>query len=139
MISLILVVVFASLVAAYNEGDACFAPDPMYYGYYAPHPVYCHQYLQCTHGRFIARNCAPGLHWNVKEGACDWPSEANCEGQTTIRTTTEATTPTTTTEYDTTTPDYEATETTEYETETTEYETTDYTEPESVIIGRSVV
>lgn len=35
----------------------------MYYGYYAPHLVYCHQYLQCIHLRFVARNCSPGLHW----------------------------------------------------------------------------
>lgn len=91
-------VVFASLVAintAYNEGDPCFAPNATYYGYYAPHPVYCYRFLQCTNSRFISRNCSPGLYWNPNEGfngACDWPANVHCEGLTTQRTTTQATT-----------------------------------------------
>lgn len=116
-------VVFASLVAAYNEGDTCLAPDPMYYGYYAPHPEYCHRYLQCIHGVFVGRNCSPGLHWNPEagfNGACDFPANYNCQGQTTIRTTTEGTTITHSyTEPTTTTPVYES----------TTYETTYNTEP----------
>lgn len=104
-------VVFASLVAAYNEGDDCYAPDPYYYGYYAPHPIYCYRFLQCVRGIFVGRNCSPGLHWNQEDGACDWPFNVNCEGQTTQRSTTQATTPTTptTTPYYTTTPEYETT------------------------------
>lgn len=110
-------IVFASLVAAYNEGDACYASDPDVYGYYAPHPVYCYRFLQCTHGRFISRNCSPGLHWSVKEGACAWPHDANCDGLTTQRTTTTTTEGTTTgTTY------YPTTDTTQ------EYESTYYTD-----------
>lgn len=112
---------------AYNEGDDCYVSNPLCYGYYAPHPIYCYRFLQCTHARFIGRNCSPGLHWNQEEGACDWPANVGCEGLTTERSTTVAptTTPQTTTVTgfpETTTTEYPETTTEDYTT--TEYETT---------------
>ncbi|XP_037030205.1 peritrophin-1-like [Bradysia coprophila] len=108
-----LLAVLVSLTSAYNnEGDECYADDPKYYGYYAPHPIYCYRFLQCVHGRFVGRTCSPGLFWNQEDGACDFPANVHCEGQTTQRSTT-TTTAATTTGTTTTTTYYP---TTEYET-----------------------
>ncbi|KAJ6636602.1 Peritrophin-1 [Pseudolycoriella hygida] len=48
-------------------------------GLYVAHPTECGMFLQCLHGRFGARECPEGLHWNSEETACDWPQKANCE------------------------------------------------------------
>lgn len=110
--TLLVVLVSHTLGQVYNEGDPCYASDPKEYGYYAPHPVYCYRFLQCTHGRFVGRNCSPGLFWSQEEGACDWPANVPCDGQTTQRstTTTTASTPTGTAPTTTTTPYYPPTE-----------------------------
>lgn len=125
IVYLALIVVLASVVTAYyNEGDPCYVDDPKYYGYYAPHPVYCYRFLQCTHGIFIGRNCSPGLHWNPEVNLCDWPVNSNCDGLTTQRSTTPTTqAPTTTTEYYTSPTDYET---------TSEYYSTYYTDAPEV-------
>lgn len=47
-------------------------------GVYAKHPSACAQYLQCVQGRFEARSCPPGLHWNDEEECCDWPGQTVC-------------------------------------------------------------
>ncbi|KAG4070721.1 hypothetical protein HA402_005222 [Bradysia odoriphaga] len=81
----------------YNEGDPCFVTDPQCYGYYAPHPTHCYRYLQCAANRtFVGRNCSPGLFWNQVLGACDFPANVPCGGQTTQRSTTTTTVATTT-------------------------------------------
>jgi len=60
-------------------GDKCFVDDPLYHGTYAPHPTDCNGFLQCTNGYFSEKFCPVGLHWSVKDTACQWPEAANCE------------------------------------------------------------
>lgn len=54
-------VLFVAIVNAQQVGDECVVPEPIRQGLYAPHPTDCGQYLQCTFGRFVARNCARGI------------------------------------------------------------------------------
>lgn len=74
------VVLCAFATAQYQIDDPCNVGDhEENQGLYEAHPSDCGKYLQCLHGRYGERPCAPGLHWNVEERACDWPLQANCE------------------------------------------------------------
>lgn len=66
--------------ATLQVGDPCDVGDHEdNTGSYGPHPTDCSKYLQCLHGQYGERSCSPGTHWNVEEGACDWPQKAKCE------------------------------------------------------------
>lgn len=64
-------------LAEQQIGEACDVGDKQ--GLYVSHPQNCEQYLQCVDGKFVERPCPPGLYWNNKVEACDWPRNAKCE------------------------------------------------------------
>ncbi len=76
-----MVVAWFTLIATakLQVGDPCDVGDhENNNGSYGPHPDDCSKYLQCLHGTYGERSCSPGTHWNVEEGACDWPQKAKC-------------------------------------------------------------
>ena len=48
-------------------------------GQYYPVPDDCSSFARCVDGVLKKNKCSPGLHWNVAETLCDWPTNANCE------------------------------------------------------------
>lgn len=43
------------------------------------HVTDCNKYYVCDHGQPILMSCAPGLHFNIELGVCDWPEDAGCD------------------------------------------------------------
>ena len=40
-----------------------------------PHE-HCDKFYECYDGNTVAKNCAPGLHYNPSIQGCDWPANA---------------------------------------------------------------
>lgn len=60
-----------------NAISSCPLFDSLDYAIILPHPT-CELYYKCEHGRPLTLRCPPGLHWNNKVLACDWPNVAGC-------------------------------------------------------------
>ena len=43
-----------------------------------PHPTDCSKFIQCHDGIEYPGSCAPGLKFNSKINACDWPANVQC-------------------------------------------------------------
>ncbi|CAH4016994.1 unnamed protein product [Pieris brassicae] len=50
------------------------AECPRQYGYFASPSGDCGQYIMCLEGRATKMSCPPGLAFNLKTTACDWPA-----------------------------------------------------------------
>lgn len=74
-----MVCAFLCIDAQRRVGDPCDVGDhENNNGSYGPHPTDCDKYLQCLHGRYGARECSDGLHWNEDKESCDFPWKAGC-------------------------------------------------------------
>ncbi|XP_029168632.1 probable chitinase 10 [Nylanderia fulva] len=51
---------------------------PCQHGEYYPHPNSCTSFLICVNGELVARQCGPGLNWNIKKNMCDWALNDPC-------------------------------------------------------------
>lgn len=49
-------------------------------GQYYPHEQ-CSSFYVCVNGELVTQRCAPGLHWNVEDGMCDWKFKVTCLGR----------------------------------------------------------
>lgn len=47
-----------------------------------PHETDCTKFYECSHGQAAELTCPNGLHFNPKEGVCDWPEFAGCTTKT---------------------------------------------------------
>ena len=43
-----------------------------------PHPDRCDLFLECVDGEAYSKQCAVGLHFNVRRRTCDFPHVAQC-------------------------------------------------------------
>ncbi|CAF4781364.1 unnamed protein product [Pieris macdunnoughi] len=50
------------------------AECPRQYGYFASPSGDCGQYIMCLEGKATKMSCPPGLAFNLKTTACDWPA-----------------------------------------------------------------
>ncbi|XP_046659634.1 probable chitinase 10 isoform X2 [Homalodisca vitripennis] len=48
-------------------------------GDYKLYPYDCAKFMQCDHGGWVVRDCAPGTHWNPAIEKCDWPYNVDCK------------------------------------------------------------
>ena len=71
---------------AHLEELSCNPNEPL-----RPHETECEKYLQCDHGDWLIRDCAPGTFYNPSTMVCDWPANVamirpECAETTTART-----------------------------------------------------
>ena len=48
-------------------------------GVLVPNPGDCESFLTCVHDKFLAQSCQPGLHFDNKLKAYNFPEAANCD------------------------------------------------------------
>lgn len=44
-----------------------------------PHLSDCSKFIKCENGHGCEQDCPPGLHFNEREKACDWPGNSCCD------------------------------------------------------------